>query len=122
MREEYAKAVEEALITVDEQAGAALVFKSLAAPTRQIAKNAGEEPSDKEPQNDLPTPNIEKMELSCEGVIRPEVALEYAETIGNVYSCAHTKCKPNPKQPNILDVRIWFIFCCFCSRIGPGQA
>merc|ERR1719362_124250 len=45
-RPELVEEVTKGLRTEDERAGAELVFKSLEAPMRQIAKNAGEDPSE----------------------------------------------------------------------------
>merc|ERR1719284_1893402 len=45
-KDEFAEAVKSKLVTDDEQVGAQLVFNSLASPMRQIAKNAGEDPSE----------------------------------------------------------------------------
>lgn len=45
-REEYLAKVKQELVTEDEKIGAELVFKSLTAPMRQIAKNAGDDPSE----------------------------------------------------------------------------
>mmetsp|Transcript_88366 Transcript_88366/g.279627 ORF Transcript_88366/g.279627 Transcript_88366/m.279627 type:complete len:611 (-) Transcript_88366:256-2088(-) len=45
-RSDFAGGVKDSLKTDDEKAGAELVFKSLEAPMRQIAKNAGEDPSE----------------------------------------------------------------------------
>merc|ERR1719323_65257 len=45
-RPDFVLEVKSILKTEDEQAGAELVFKSLTAPMRQIAQNAGEDPSE----------------------------------------------------------------------------
>merc|ERR1712151_753403 len=45
-KDEFAEAVKSKLVTDDEKVGAELVFSSLSAPMRQIAKNAGEDASE----------------------------------------------------------------------------